>query len=92
MSVSDPHLFVITVRMKRYYDELSFSTVDAPDAFVLCVKVLKYILRCQMSDPVLYHKATSDIEITSVIETARKNFGRLFKQCDLLPVPALGIV
>ena len=95
MRMNDPPLFAITMRMREYYDKLLSVTMDAPDALALSTKVLKYILRCQMSDNYLYHKPTANIKITSTIERARKNFGRLLKQCDVcnvLPVPALGII
>ena len=69
--------------------------MDRQDAFELNGKLLKYILRCQMSDYLLYRKASPNFSITPDVEMARKNFARLFKQCDVcqaLPVPAVGIV
>lgn len=95
MSMDDPPIFNITVRMKRYYDTLISSTMDCQDAYELNEKLLKYILRCQMSDYLLYRKASLNFNITPDVEKARKNFARLFKQCDVcevLPIPALGII
>src|SRR5271169_5213909 len=95
MSMDNPPIFNITLRMKGYYDTLISSTMDRQDAFELSGNLLKYILRCQMSDYLLYRKASPTFIITPDVETARNNFARLLKQCDVckvLPIPALGIV
>ena len=95
MSMDDPPIFNITVRMKRYYDALISSTMDRHNALELNAKLLKYVLRCQVSAFLLYRKPSSNFSITPDVEIARRNCIRLFKQadvCEVLPIPALGIV
>lgn len=93
--MDDPPIFNITVSMKQQYNTLISSTMDRKDAPELNGSLLNYILRCQISDYLLYRKPSRNFSITPDVEMARKNFARLFKQCDVcevLPVPALGIV
>ena len=78
--------------MMRY---IISSTMDRHNALELNAKLLKYVLRCQMSAFLLYRKPSSNFSITPDVEMARRNFARLFKQadvCEVLPIPALGIV
>ena len=93
--MNEPEIFGITIRFREVYNRLSSSAVDISRARELNVKILRYILRAQMSDIRLYHHQTDSFNLDECAMSARRNFGRLFRQCDItkiLPVPELGIV
>jgi hypothetical protein len=93
--MNEPEIFGLTVRLQEVYNHVASSAVDISLARDLNIEILRYILRAQMSDIRLYHHQTNTFELDESAISARQNFGRLFRQCDVtktLPLPELGIV
>jgi hypothetical protein len=93
MSEEFPEIFNVTIKVRENYRQLNH--LDSLATREANVKILQYILRCLMADMRLYAMIpAADMDHDEVL-TARKNFARLFRQCDalnILPTPQLGII
>ena len=95
MSLDEPLIFNLTRQMRQSYIAVSPTSVDVADAKDMNIKILQFVLRSQMSDVRLYHNPCDKLAIDQDLHTARINFARLYKQCDvlsILPRPELGVV
>lgn len=97
MSDQRPQIFEITSKFRQSYSSVIENALDSNDANDMSLRNLLYILRCQMSEERLY-RPSSEVLGTGeydVIQLAKSNFARLYKQCDvldILPKPALGLL
>jgi hypothetical protein len=95
MSDEQPGIFSITLKFRYIYASLVEHALDIDRARDMSVKNLLYILRVQMSDERFYNPSTVETTMVDDVNTARLNFAKLYKQCDvlsILPSPALGII
>jgi hypothetical protein len=95
MRLDEPLIFNITQRMRQSYIAITSDSVDLANAKHMNLKILQFVLRCQMSDIRLYHVPCGKLVIDEDLQRARINFARLYKQCDvmaILPRPEPGIV
>jgi hypothetical protein len=95
MAGDQPGILNISVRVRELFHRISASVTDLELARNMNIKILNYILRCQMSDYRFYHPDVLSLSMDEATLEARLNFARLFRQCDamdILPDPVLGIV
>jgi hypothetical protein len=95
MSDEPPAIFSITLKFRQTYTSIADHVLDINRANDMCVKNLLYILRIQLFDQRFYRASTGETTTANDISTAKLNFARLYKQCDVvevLPSPALGVI
>jgi hypothetical protein len=95
MSDERPGIFSITLKFRQSHTSIIDHALDIDRANDMCVKNLHYILYIDMSDERLYRPSAGETTTIDDVGTAKLNFAKLYKQCDVLdvlPSPALGVI
>ena len=90
MGTEEPQIFNVIFSMRMRYQQI--ANIHNATAKEWNIKILKYIMRCMMSDYSIYTITSSE---NIMVTHARRNFDRLLRECDvvrLIPRLPMGVI